>query len=128
MIRVGVGGQLTFWHPNTHWLPPGYSAYDYVLGAIVALFIVGLANVRLPMPGARVERAVRGLAATTFGLYLLHYPLLNFFGTVVQDRPARRCIGCGYSGSPYVVHSVWHISSSRVRMRWSADSVRRSIR
>jgi peptidoglycan/LPS O-acetylase OafA/YrhL len=35
------------------------------------------------MPGFRVERAVRWLAGASFGLYLLHYPLLNFFGTVI---------------------------------------------
>jgi peptidoglycan/LPS O-acetylase OafA/YrhL len=39
------------------------------------------------MPGRRLERLVRGLAGTSFGLYLLHYPLLNFFGTVVPGPP-----------------------------------------
>jgi peptidoglycan/LPS O-acetylase OafA/YrhL len=88
LVAVGaLGGQTLFWHPVTHWLPPGYSACDYILGAIVALFIVGLANLALPMPGMRLERAVRWLAGTTFGLYLLHYPLLNFFGTVVPGPP-----------------------------------------
>lgn len=82
-----LGGQPLFWHPITHWLPPGYSAYDYILGSIVALFIVGLANLQLPMPGARLQRAVRGLAGTSFGLYLLHYPLLNFFATVIPGPP-----------------------------------------
>jgi peptidoglycan/LPS O-acetylase OafA/YrhL len=82
-----LGGQPLFWHPITHWLPPGYSAYDYILGSIVALFIVGLANLQLPMPGARLQRAVRGLAETSFGLYLLHYPLLNFFATVIPGPP-----------------------------------------
>src|SRR3954452_11845437 len=78
-----LGGERLFWHPSGGWLPPDFSAYDFVLGALVALFIIGLANVQLPMPKARFERLVRGLAGTSFGLYLLHYPLLNFFGTVV---------------------------------------------
>jgi peptidoglycan/LPS O-acetylase OafA/YrhL len=82
-----LGGQDLFWHPGSRWLPPEFSAYDYVLGAIVALFIVGLANARLPMPAARFARAVHALAGTTFGLYLLHFPLLNFFGTVVPGPP-----------------------------------------
>jgi peptidoglycan/LPS O-acetylase OafA/YrhL len=82
-----LGGQQLFWHPGGRWLPPSYSAYDYILGAAVALLIVGLANVRLPMPGARFERVVRWLAGTSFGLYLLHYPLLNFFGTVTPGPP-----------------------------------------
>jgi peptidoglycan/LPS O-acetylase OafA/YrhL len=82
-----MGGQHLFWHPETGWLPPEFSAYDYVLGAIVALFIVGLANARLPMPAARFERTIHALAGTTFGLYLLHFPLLNFFATVVPGPP-----------------------------------------
>jgi peptidoglycan/LPS O-acetylase OafA/YrhL len=84
-----LGGEKLFWHPSNGWLPPNFSAYDFVLGALVALFIVGLANVQLPMPRARFERLVRGLAGTSFGLYLLHYPLLNFFGTVVPGPPDR---------------------------------------
>jgi peptidoglycan/LPS O-acetylase OafA/YrhL len=82
-----LGGERLFWHPSSGWLPPDFSAYDFVLGALVALFIVGLANVRLPMPTARFGRLVRGLAGTSFGLYLLHYPLLNFFGTVLPGPP-----------------------------------------
>jgi peptidoglycan/LPS O-acetylase OafA/YrhL len=81
------GGQQLFWRPNSGWVPSGWSAYDFVLGALVAFFIVGFANVRLPMPPARFERLVRGLAGTSFGLYLLHYPLLSFFGTVVPGPP-----------------------------------------
>ena len=81
------GGQRLFWHPSSGWLPPASSGYDFVLGALVALFIIGLANVQLPMPTARFERLVRGLAGTSFGLYLLHYPLLNFFGTVMPGPP-----------------------------------------
>jgi peptidoglycan/LPS O-acetylase OafA/YrhL len=81
------GGQRLFWHPSSGWLPPDFSAYDFVLGALVALFIIGLANAQLPMPTARFERLVRGLAGTSFGLYLLHYPLLNFFGTVMPGPP-----------------------------------------
>lgn len=82
-----LGGEHLFWHPDTRWLPPQFSAYDYLLGAIIALFIVGLANARLPMPGARLERIVHTLAGTTFGLYLLHFPLLNFFATILPGPP-----------------------------------------
>jgi peptidoglycan/LPS O-acetylase OafA/YrhL len=41
------------------------------------------------MPGAAVQRLVRFLAGTTFGLYLLHLPLLNFFATVIPGPPDR---------------------------------------
>lgn len=82
-----LGGEQLFWHPSSGWLPPDSSAYDFVLGALVAFFIIGLANVQLPMPGRRFERLVRGLAGTSFGLYLLHYPLLNFFAVVVPGPP-----------------------------------------
>jgi len=82
-----IGGQHSFLHPGSRWLPPEFSAYDYILGAIVALFIVGLANARLPMPAGWLNRMVHALAGTTFGLYLLHFPLLNFFATVVPGPP-----------------------------------------
>jgi peptidoglycan/LPS O-acetylase OafA/YrhL len=84
-----LGGEQLFQHPQAALLPWDFSAYDYIVSAIVAFFIVGLANAPLPMPGARVERLIRVLAGTTFGLYLLHFPLLLFFGTVVPG-PANR--------------------------------------
>ena len=65
------------------------TAYHYIVGALAALFVVGLANASLPMPGAAVERLIRLLARSTLGLYLLHYPLLNFFGTVIPSQPER---------------------------------------
>ena len=66
-------------------MPPGYSGYDYLIGALTALFVAGLANARLPLPGLRAQNAVRWLAGTSFGLYLLHYPLLTFWATVIPE-------------------------------------------
>jgi len=82
-----MGGQELFQHPTSRWLPSDCTAYDYVIGGLVALLIAGLANAELPMPGFRLERLVRSLAATTFGLYLLHFPLLNFFAAVIPGSP-----------------------------------------
>ena len=81
------GEPLALQHPNSRWLPSDCIGYDYVIGGLVALLIVGLANAELPMPGLRFERLVRSLAATTFGLYLLHFPLLNFFAAVIPGAP-----------------------------------------
>jgi peptidoglycan/LPS O-acetylase OafA/YrhL len=84
-----LGGQGLFQQADSPWLPWQFSPYDYIVSALVALFIVGLANTPLPMPGAAVERLIRMLAGTTFGLYLLHFPLLLFFGTVVPGPASR---------------------------------------
>jgi peptidoglycan/LPS O-acetylase OafA/YrhL len=78
-----LGGQSLFRQSTTPWLPPSYSGYDYVFGALVAVFIAGLANARLAAPGPGLQRLIRWLAGTSFGLYLLHYPLLNFFAAVI---------------------------------------------
>jgi hypothetical protein len=66
-----LGGQTLFQVVSSFGLPSNFSVYAYIAGALVALFIVGFANAPLPMPGATVERLIRFLAGTTFGLYLL---------------------------------------------------------
>jgi peptidoglycan/LPS O-acetylase OafA/YrhL len=78
-----LGGQQLFWKAHTPWLADRYSAYEYIVAGLVALLILGLANSRLPVPRPKIQRLIRGLAGTTFGLYLLHYPLLHFFSTVL---------------------------------------------
>ena len=83
-----LGAQHLFGVAATPWLPFNFSAYDYVVGALVAVFITALANTPLRLPGDREQRLIRWLAGTSFGLYLYHYPLLNFFGTVVPGSAA----------------------------------------
>jgi peptidoglycan/LPS O-acetylase OafA/YrhL len=93
-----LGGRQLFDEAATPWLPFSYSAYDYVVGALIAVFIMALANTPLRLPGDREQRLIRWLAATSFGLYLYHYPLLNFFGTVVPGSAAgtmHRMLGFG---------------------------------
>ena len=90
LIALGaLDGQQIFRQAATPWLPPFYSALDYIIGALAALFIAALANAPLLMPGMAAQRVIRGLAGTSFGLYLLHYPLLHFFGTVLPGPPDR---------------------------------------
>jgi len=83
-----IGGQKLFVVTHTLWLPLDFSAYDYVVGTIVALLICGIARSRLPMPGRKLTVAVHALAGTAFGLYLFQFPLLNFFGSVLPGEPA----------------------------------------
>jgi peptidoglycan/LPS O-acetylase OafA/YrhL len=83
-----LGGRQLFDEAATPWLPFSYSAYDYVVGALVAVFITALANTPLRLPGDRERRLIRWLAGTSFGLYLYHYPLLNLFATVVPGSAA----------------------------------------
>jgi peptidoglycan/LPS O-acetylase OafA/YrhL len=78
-----LGGRRLFPNPSSGWLPPDYTGYDFVIGMLIALFIVGLGNTPLPMPGPRIEQAIRWLAGASFGLYLLHFPLLNFFAAAL---------------------------------------------
>jgi peptidoglycan/LPS O-acetylase OafA/YrhL len=67
-----LGGQELFHQTATAWLPFNYSAYDYIVGALVAVFIVALANMPVPLLGKWLERPIRSLAGTSFGLYLFH--------------------------------------------------------
>ncbi len=82
-----IGGQKLFSVVHTPWLPFDFSAYDYVVGLTVAVLICGIARSRLPMPGKKLTGAMHALAGTTFGLYLFHFPLLNFFGSVLPGEP-----------------------------------------
>jgi peptidoglycan/LPS O-acetylase OafA/YrhL len=54
---------------------------SYVIGVCVALHFVGAATIaeRWPRIPARLERPIRYAAGFTFALYLMHYPLLQFF-------------------------------------------------
>jgi len=111
IILQALGGRQLFGEPGTRWVPPFFSGHDYVVGALVALLIIGLANARLLMPGAAIQRLIRLLAGTSFGLYLLHYPLLNFLGTVIPgpaDRTLHRILvfGLTLGGSIGLAHLI----------------------
>ena len=78
-----AGGQQLFLRASTPWLTDQYSAYDYIVGVLVAVFILGLSRSRLPEPSRRIGVVIRWLAGASFGLYLLHYPFLRFFSDVL---------------------------------------------
>lgn len=57
---------------------------SYVIGALVALHLVGI-DAAAPSPlRALPERPIRYLASFTFALYLFHYPLLFFFAAWLE--------------------------------------------
>jgi hypothetical protein len=50
----GLGGQQLFRQPITQWTPPCYSPHDYIVGALVALFIAALSpKLRRQCQGSR---------------------------------------------------------------------------
>ena len=109
-VFIGIhalGGEQLFHRANSPWLPPGFSPYDYIVGVVIALLFLGLANAWLPTPGAAVERPIRFLAGTAFGLYLLHQPLLNFFGTIIPGPPGRPMHGLPVIGISLVLAIVF---------------------
>ncbi|MFZ5549521.1 MAG: acyltransferase family protein [Pseudomonadota bacterium] len=67
---------------------------SYVIGACVAIHFVGAAALapHLKRVPRGLERVVRYAAGFTFSLYLLHYPLLQFFAALVPvvDMEAHR--------------------------------------
>jgi peptidoglycan/LPS O-acetylase OafA/YrhL len=72
-----------FLRASAPWFTDQYSAYDYIVGGLVAAFILGLSRSPLPQPTQRVAQVIRWLAGASFGLYLLHYPFLRFFSDVL---------------------------------------------
>ncbi len=62
---------------------------DYMLGVLVFIHLAGVRGLtaRVRSVPAVVERPIRFLASYTFSLYLLHQPLLLFWGSVIQGDP-----------------------------------------
>ena len=71
-------------------LGEGYSRHlpsKYAAGIVVACNLLGAAGVASRISLRRVERPVRWLAGLTFSLYLLHYPLLHLFASLLPGDP-----------------------------------------
>ena len=90
---------------------------SYILGALVAVHLIGAATVapRLSLLLERFETPIRYLAGYTFAIYLLHYPLLQFFAalaTPIAGQSLRAAIVlCG------TVLGVWAVGTVTERRK-----------
>jgi peptidoglycan/LPS O-acetylase OafA/YrhL/predicted ATP-grasp superfamily ATP-dependent carboligase len=60
---------------------------DYLLALIVACHFVGMRALAPPLE--RLAPLVRPVAAYTFSIYLLHQPLIQFYGALLNGDPAQ---------------------------------------
>ncbi|MTK63133.1 MAG: acyltransferase [Methanobacterium sp.] len=67
-------------HYSDDW-PPGFAAFDYGLGAVLAVNIIAARWAGLRF--GRTEKPIRVAAGFTFSTYLFHLPLLHFAAAVL---------------------------------------------
>jgi peptidoglycan/LPS O-acetylase OafA/YrhL len=62
---------------------------SYITGGLITVNFIGFSSLSKHLVPKEIplERAIRFLASYTFTLYLLHYPLLNFFAALLHDGP-----------------------------------------
>jgi len=59
---------------------------DYIVGGLVSIHILGMISLSKTFSFSKVaEKVIRYFAGMTFAFYLLHYPLLQFFGSIVDE-------------------------------------------
>jgi len=58
----------------------------YILGILISAHIIGVSSFRkkIIIPQA-IEKTIRYLAGISFALYLLHYPLLQLYGSIFEN-------------------------------------------
>jgi peptidoglycan/LPS O-acetylase OafA/YrhL len=90
---------------------------SYVIGACVAVHFVGAAGLakRLPACAALIERPVRYAAGFTFALYLMHYPLLQFFAAFTSATGLEAWRAMLVVGGPLAV--VWGVGGAVERQK-----------
>ena len=61
---------------------------DYILAILVGFNFIGFVAISESVSGifAYCQKPIRFLAGYTFSMYLLHFPLLNFFATIVDSN------------------------------------------
>lgn len=91
-----IGSDLTQRLFGTWWQTQlSFSKYfltDYVLALVVLANFVGFRGIaeHFRRPLMAVEKPIRWLAGYTFSLYILHQPLLQFFGALINGDPSGR--------------------------------------
>ena len=73
------------------------AGWKYLLGLLVTVNILGFSAFARRVSFGRTAIFIRAAAGITFALYLLHYPLLSFFGAVLPGPPPGllRCLEIG---------------------------------
>jgi peptidoglycan/LPS O-acetylase OafA/YrhL len=103
---------------------------DYLLGILIFLNFAGMHRLshRIAPLMLKIERPIRFLASYTLSLYLLHQPLLLFWGTVIEGSPIGYIFWCKTTVMVTVsVFSIGYITESKrylLRM-WLEPHLRR---
>ena len=85
-LRTLVGAE---WHKQATF--SRYFITDYLLALVIAANFVGFRGIahHFATPLLTCERPIRWIASFTFSLYLLHQPLLQFFGALINGNPSK---------------------------------------
>ncbi len=89
---LGFSWRLYWWDDAdvVRLLGEGYSRHlpsKYTIGFLVACNLAGFAAIQDRLSLRAIERPIRWLAGMTFSLYLLHYPLLHLYASVLPGEP-----------------------------------------
>lgn len=99
-----------------HHLPYArFFAGDYVMGLCIMVHFAALRALApiIPIP-AMIETAIRWAAGYTFSIYLYHYPMLLFWGSVLHDvvPPAWLSL-CAVTGTFVVILALGSVTEKR---------------
>ena len=96
-----------------------YFVTDYLLGPIVAANFIGFRGIghRFALPLGLLEKPIRWAATFTFPLYLLHQPLIQFYGALINGNPANRVFFFEVIGATVLTVIVIGTVAERTRHR-----------
>jgi peptidoglycan/LPS O-acetylase OafA/YrhL len=81
-LLIGLGGLYVLWMKG---VIPYWLAYDFVIGLLTAVAILGLEFGEVPVPS--FLRFTRELAKFSFSLYAIHFPILVFLNVMAGNKP-----------------------------------------